>query len=99
MALVSLAIARDHVRLTDPADDAELTRTIGDASALILDYLGADGDPAWDDTTAPPLVQRGTLLTVAHLWEHRGDDAAADDGKLYNALSLLFMRLRARELA
>jgi hypothetical protein len=98
--LITLAMAQDHVKVTDPAYDAELTRAIADASAIVIDYLGAGADPTWDDTTAPPLVQRGTLITLGHYWEHRGDDAAGDhDPKLWTALSLLFMRTRYPALA
>ena len=44
----------------------------------------------------PDLVDRGTLLTLAHYWEHRGDDGAPDDyaAALWRELDLLFKRSR-----
>ena len=44
--------------------------------ATVLDYLGPQLAPP---TRNPDLIDRGTLLALAHYWEHRGDDGAPDD--------------------
>jgi hypothetical protein len=80
MALVTLAQTKRHLRIetetTDPLseEDEDLTLKMGQAEALILDYLEG-GDAAWtDETTVPPVVQAALLVQVAELWRFRGDD-------------------------
>ena len=88
------------MHVTDPARDAEVTLLLEHASALIYEYIGARADPSWDETTAPDVVQAATLKMLGHLWEHRGDDAAADhDEKIWEGISLLLMRTRDPALA
>jgi len=98
--LVTLQEARWQVHITDPARDGELTMLMKQASSLIIDYIGAQADPSWDEATAPDDVKAGTLRVLAHLWEHRGDDASEDhDLKVWEAVSLLLMRRRDPALA
>jgi hypothetical protein len=101
MKFITLDVAKAHIKVTDPAYDGEVTLALEHASAIVFDYIGARADATWDETTAPPIVQRGTMVALAHLWEHRGDDIAPDahDEKLWSALSLLFMRTRDPALA
>jgi predicted HD phosphohydrolase len=101
MTLETLANAKLHLHITDPARDAEVTLMLEHASALIVDYLGAQADPAWTETTAPDVVQAATLKMLGHLWEHRGDDVAPDDHdeKIWKAIALLLMRTRDPALA
>ena len=72
---VTLEDAKRHLHVTDPAQDAEVTYTLAHAAGHRSTYLGA-GDRA---DALPDLVDRGTLLALAHFWEHRGDDGAPDD--------------------
>jgi hypothetical protein len=97
MTLATLEDAKVHLHITDPTRDAEVTTMLEQASAIVYDYIGTRADPAWDETTAPDIVQAATLKTLGHLWEHRGDDS--DDAPLWAALSLLLMRTRDPALA
>jgi hypothetical protein len=101
VTLVSLSDAKTWLHVTDPARDAEVTRVVELASAIIYEYIGTRADPAWDETTAPDPVQAATLKLVAALWEHRGDDEAPaeHDAKLWEAIALLLMRTRDPALA
>ena len=100
MTLVTLEDATLHLHVTDPARDAEVTLYLEQASAAIFQYIGAQADPLWDETTAPPVVQAATLKLLAHFWKHRGDDAADDhDEKIWEGISRLLMRTRDPALA
>ena len=101
MTLTSLANAKLALHETDPAREPEITLYLEHASALIYQYVGAQADPLWDETTAPDDVQAATLKMLGHLYEHRGDDVAPDDHdlKLWEGISLLLMRRRDPALA
>jgi hypothetical protein len=74
MSLVSLAAAKRHLYLTDPAQDAAVTEKLEQASAIILRYLDLNGDETWTETTAPQPVQAATLLMLGYLFAgNRGD--------------------------
>jgi hypothetical protein len=101
VTLTSLDNAKLALRETDPARDAEITLYLQHASALIVQYVGSQADPEWDETTAPDDVQAATLKMLCNLYEHRGDDVAPDDHdiKLWEGISLLLMRRRDPALA
>lgn len=101
MTLATLADAKVHLHVTDPARDAEVTLYLEQASALVFQYIGTQADASWNETTAPDVVQAATLKLLGHLYEHRGDDPAPDphDEAIWTALSLLLMRTRDPALA
>jgi hypothetical protein len=100
MTLETLANAKLHLHVTDPARDAEVTLLLEHASALIYDYIGTRADPAWDETTAPDVVQAATLKMLGYLWAHRGDDVVVvPDEHIWEGISLLLMRTRDPALA
>jgi hypothetical protein len=101
MTLETLENAKLALHVTDPARDAEVTLYLEHASALIADYLGAQFQATWDETTAPDVVQAATLKMLCNLYEHRGDDVAIDnqDARLWEGISLLLMRVRDPALA
>jgi hypothetical protein len=75
-ALVTLAVAKGHVRidLTDTAGDADLTLKIAQASETIVGWMTpALADATWTDLTAPSGVQKLVLRYVAFLQANRGD--------------------------
>jgi len=100
MTLATLAAAKLQIHVSDPARDSEITLLLSQASAIVYDYIGSRADPAWDETSAPDIVQAATLYTLGHLWEHRGDDAAAQtDERFWAGLSLRLMRTRDPAIA
>jgi DNA-directed RNA polymerase specialized sigma24 family protein len=101
MILETLANAKIHLNVTDPADDAKVQLYLEHASALIYEYMGAQAMPTWDETTAPDVVQAATLKMLAHLYEHRGDapGSTPPDTTIWEAISLLLMRSRDPALA
>jgi hypothetical protein len=74
MALVTLDVAKAHLRLTGTTDDVDVQQKVDAASAIIVDYLQDRADDSWDEATAPLPVQMAVLLLVGALWRHRGDD-------------------------
>jgi lysophospholipid acyltransferase (LPLAT)-like uncharacterized protein len=79
MALISLPMAKAHLRITTTTQDADVQQKVDAASAVLVDYLKTAEAKTWDDTTAPLPVQMATLVLVAYLWQHRGDDPADRD--------------------
>jgi hypothetical protein len=68
--------------------------TSGQAAAA-----GTVGSPAWTEVTAPAHVQAATLVMLAHLYEHRGDDMEKTDEALWEAMGRLLVRSRDPALA
>jgi len=100
--LVTMAVAKDHLRITDTAHDPDVTQKLAAASSSIRDYLKGRNDPTWTPDTAPPWIQAAVLLLLAHLYEHRGDEfgAAADnDDRVWSAIANLCRRSRDPALA
>jgi hypothetical protein len=54
---------------------------------------GGTASLVWDDASVPGQVQSATLLMLAHLYEHRGDDQKTDEA-LWLAIERLLMRSR-----
>ena len=99
--LVTLDEAKVQLHITDPVYDPEVTTKLGQANAIVLDYLGARADPDWTETTAPPVVKAAIERWVVYLWEHRGDDLAPDghEEAIWRDTELLLKRLRDPALA
>ena len=117
MNLITLDQANDHLRLDLSSDGnsppdysgdpqaAELSRKIEEATDIVLDYIasyvlrtGAD----WDEITVPPGIRAATLMVLAWLWDHRGDDETdqgAADGYLTRPVTSLLHRYRDPSLA
>lgn len=78
-ALVSLPMAKAHLRITTATQDADVQQKLDAASAVIVDYLKDRALATWDELTTPLPVQMGILMLLAYLWQHRGDDPASRD--------------------
>jgi hypothetical protein len=79
VAHVSLNDAKTHLRVKGTAHDADVQMKVDAASAIVLDYLKANADPTWDETTTPLPIKTAILMMTAYLYEHRGDDPATRD--------------------
>jgi hypothetical protein len=81
--LVTLAEAKDQIRVTHSFSDAELQRTLDDAEDMIRQYLKTKNDPAWTAETVPGAIRAAILRQVTHLVADRGDrDSAPNDAGL-----------------
>ena len=102
--LVAEDVAIVHLRLGTPLSDeveTDLTAKLQQASDAIVDYLGPQVQPVWDETSAPAIVQAAILLYLANLWEHRGDDGSPSDADAacWLAIGRLLRRVRMPVLA
>jgi len=98
-ALVTLATAKAHLRITGTTDDADVQLKLDQAEAIILDYLAERADPLWvSPETVPKEVVAAILLMLGRLYEHRGDLEEADED-LWMAIERLLMRRRDSAIA
>jgi hypothetical protein len=77
--LVTLAQAKDFLRLTGDAEDAALGVMLDAAEYGILEYLSpypADAGivAGWTPETAPAIVPQMILFQTGEYWRFRGDD-------------------------
>lgn len=100
-ALVTLAQAKEHLRITTDDNDADVSLKVDQASAIVIDYLKSQAVAGWSDGTVavPGNVSAATLITLTHLYEHRGDDDMGLDEALWMALDRLLIRFRDPALA
>ena len=102
MAILTLALAKDQLRITDDRHDADITAKLEAAEGVILEYLGEDADPAWDSSTVPKAVETAILRYLSHLYEDRtgrasdGDKPAAAD--VWADLRLILARRRQQAI-
>jgi hypothetical protein len=99
MKLVSLAIVKEQLRVPDPARDSELSTTIEHASDAIFKYIDTRADPSWDETTAPPVVQRATIILAAAHWNDKGDGNVDAFEKAWNEIERLLKQTRDPAMA
>lgn len=100
--IVSLVEAKQHLRITSDAENADLTSKLLDAHGLVLDYV-ADGKSddyqtamlAWDDESAPRAVRAAILRTFGDLVRFRGNDDDPAEVRVDGAFAL---SPRARQL-
>ena len=70
--LLTLAVAKTHLRITDDLHDADVQLKADAASASILAYLATAADPTWTTDTVPPEVQASMLILLTFLYEPAG---------------------------
>lgn len=86
--LVTLDMAKRHLRITHATEDADIQRKLSQAHAGVLDFINQrviDTEAAtwtatieaWDEDTVPEQIQAAILKQFGGLWRDRGDD----DGK------------------
>lgn len=103
--LITLAEAKDHLRLTWPEgdpQDADLQSKMDDAEAVIVDYLKSPDATAW---IGDRVVRAAILLELGVLWRFRGDDLETHqqprpaDGYLDPTITSLLHRKRMPAIA
>jgi hypothetical protein len=107
MELITIEEANDQLRLDLESDDGsppdfsgdirfpEVERMIAAATSTVEDYIASyvvREAPTWDEATAPAQVKAATLMILAWLWEHRGDEDALAEGYLSVAVKALLHR-------
>ena len=83
MALVSLTIAKQHLRIMDTDHDADIVVKLAQAEGAVLDRCNSTAywraiTATWTDVTAPPAVTAAICLVLTHLYENRGDEMKMD---------------------
>lgn len=86
-ALVSIDVAKEHLRIPITVEDPDLTIKIDQVSAIILAFLARPNDATWTATiaawtaaTVPAVVQLAVLLELADRYMHRGDERRDGNG-------------------
>jgi ABC-type siderophore export system fused ATPase/permease subunit len=98
--LVSLTVAKQHLRITDTAHDADIQQKLDAAQAEIVARLSAAVDPAWTVSTVPKPVQHAILILTSALYEVRGgEDPAENMRKTWDAIEQLLAVHRDPTLA
>ena len=74
MALVSLEVAKSHLRVDHDEEDTHIERIAEQASAIVVDYLKTEN--VWEDssgniTDVPPLIEAAVLLVIGNLYRYR----------------------------
>lgn len=83
MALLTLHLAKDHLRVTTDDNDADIWAKTQQAEQSVLDRCNTTArmrtlSATWTDDTVPLAVQAAILVMLTHLYEHRGDDMATE---------------------
>lgn len=104
MRLVSLCVAREHLRPPGEVDDVRIYRMIEEASAIVLDYLKLPFDAYHDSAgelvpeLVPPAVRAATLLVLGALYDN-ADGQNPDKQPLSDAVKALLHSRRVPTLA
>lgn len=98
--LVSLSVAKQHLRVTDTAHDADITQKVDAAQQQIIAKLAGAADATWTETTVPTPVKHSILILTSTLYELRGGEDAADNfRKAWDAIDLMLAVYRYPTLA
>lgn len=95
--LISLAVAKQQLKITDDDHDAEVTRKSHEATDTILDYLKHGADPAWDADSVPLPVAAAIQMLLSHIYDEPPDAEA--DAKVWAAIDRLLARFRDPAIA
>jgi hypothetical protein len=77
--LVSLELAKQHLRYTGTDHDADVQQKLTVAQDRIVAYLAAAADPSWTEATVPTPVAEAILELLAYFDRYRGDDVQAGE--------------------
>lgn len=100
VALVSLPVAKQHLRITDDAHDTDVLQKLQAAQDQIVAKLSYAADPAWTEATVPRHVAHAILMLTAAFYEVRGgEDRDENFRKTWAAIDQLLMLNRDPTLA
>jgi Phage gp6-like head-tail connector protein len=71
---LTLARAKEELRVTHAYEDAVITDKVAQATDLVIRYLDTKADPTWTAATVPLAVTAAILMTLEDLYVHRGAD-------------------------
>lgn len=97
--LVSLVTAKDHLKVTDSAHDADINQKLQAAQEQILAKLAYAADPAWTEATVPRGVHNAILLLLEAFYEHESNRQGELLKKALEAIDLLLGLYRDPTLA
>lgn len=110
-SLVSLDVAKEHLRVLHDDDDDDITLKIEQASEIILDYIKRRGPGVTDDSpqsdwnvdNVPAPLQAAVLLKLSDLYDNRNAGVGSDEyvamGYLSQAITSLCHRFRDPAMA
>lgn len=104
MRLVTLCVAREHLRPPGTVDDVRIMRLIDEASAIVLDYLKLPIDAYHTSTgelieaDVPGAVRAATLLVMGALYDN-ADGQSPDKQPLSDAVKALLHSRRVPTLS
>jgi len=83
MPLVTLADAKQHLRIEDTDHDGDIALKLAQAEAMILDRCNSTAHwraitATWTDVTVPSAITAAIALVLTHLYENRGDNMEMD---------------------
>lgn len=95
-ALITLATAKKHLRVTTTDQDGDILLKLTQAEALVLGRCNSTAwwraiTPTWTSATVPGGVQAAILTTLTHLRENRGDDMHLDESFWASVMNLITM--------
>jgi hypothetical protein len=98
--LVSLSVAKQHLRVTDTAHDADITQKVAAAQQLIIARLAEAADATWTEATVPEPLRNAILMLTSALYELRGGEDSQDNfRKTWQAIDGLIAPYRYTTLA
>lgn len=104
--LITIGVAKDHLRIDHAEDDTQIELAIDDASAAVLGYIHrvigtpSEDDPSivdWTPDTVPLEIRRAVMIMLSHLYDDRSAGAQSNDiamGYLPLAVTSLLHRWR-----
>jgi hypothetical protein len=97
--LVTLAQAKDQLRITHTDDDQAIRDYLAHAHDIVLTFMGDRVDETWTVANAPGAVRASILKQVAYLWRFRGSsDEKADESGLAPGVRWLLQSNGYRDL-
>lgn len=100
-ALLTLDVAKRHLRVDHTDDDADITRKIDQASAIVLDYI-KQRDAVWTPDDVPAPIQAAVEIMLSKLYDDRAAGVTDNEvamGYLPKTVTSILHRYRDPALA